>query len=141
MFALPFLRIRFGQLYERQRQGVEICVLCYKCFAMEQRTLRNVKNGLNTNIYSYLETCGGQSSNQYLNIVHFFNTSVNQTCVASEDSCFPALVSNTRCSIAKALVVHVLPLCVHKGFDLYAQQFTIFYDDLKKRNETAKLRF
>ncbi len=32
---------------------------------------------LNTNIYSYLETSGGQSSNLYLNVVHFFNTSVN----------------------------------------------------------------
>ncbi len=27
--------------------------------------------------YSYLETSGGQSSNLYLNVVHFFNTSVN----------------------------------------------------------------
>jgi hypothetical protein len=26
---------------------------------------------LNTNIYSYLETSGGQSSNLYLNVVHF----------------------------------------------------------------------
>jgi len=30
---------------------------------MEQRTLINVNNYLNTNIYSYLETSGGQSSN------------------------------------------------------------------------------
>ncbi len=30
---------------------------------MEQRTLKNVSNYLNTNIYSYLETSGGQSSN------------------------------------------------------------------------------
>ncbi len=44
---------------------------------MEQRTLRNVNNYLNTNIYSYLETTGGQSSNLYLKLVHFFNTSVN----------------------------------------------------------------
>jgi len=29
---------------------------------------------LNTNIYSYLETSGGQSSNIYLNVVHFLNT-------------------------------------------------------------------
>ncbi len=33
---------------------------------------KNVNNGLNTNIYSYLETSGGQSSNLYLNVVHFF---------------------------------------------------------------------
>jgi hypothetical protein len=44
---------------------------------MEQRALKNVNNGLNTNIYSYLETSGGQSYNLYLNFVHFFNTSVN----------------------------------------------------------------
>ncbi len=30
-----------------------------------------------TNIYSYLETSGGKSYNVYLNVVHFFNTSVN----------------------------------------------------------------
>jgi hypothetical protein len=32
---------------------------------------------LNTYIYSYVEMSGGQSSNLYLNVVHFFNTSVN----------------------------------------------------------------
>jgi hypothetical protein len=45
--------------------------------AMEQRTFKNVINYLNTNIYSYLETSGGQSSNLYLNVVHFSNTRVN----------------------------------------------------------------
>ncbi len=44
---------------------------------MEQHTLKNVNICLNTNIYSYLETSGGQSSNPYLNVVHFFNTRVN----------------------------------------------------------------
>jgi hypothetical protein len=44
---------------------------------MEQRTFKNVNNYLNTNIYSYLETSGGQSSNLYLNVVHFFTTRVN----------------------------------------------------------------
>jgi hypothetical protein len=44
---------------------------------MEQHTLKNVNNNLNTNIYSYLETSGGQNSNLYLNVVYFFNTSVN----------------------------------------------------------------
>ncbi len=42
---------------------------------MKQHTLKNVNNCLNTNIYPYLETSGGQISNLYLNIVHFFNTS------------------------------------------------------------------
>ncbi len=43
---------------------------------MEQHTLKNENNCLNTNIYSYFETSGGQSANLYLNAVHFFNTSV-----------------------------------------------------------------
>ncbi len=46
-------------------------------FPMEQHALKNVNNTLNTNIYSYLETSGGQSSNLYLNAVHFFNTTAN----------------------------------------------------------------
>ncbi len=44
---------------------------------MEEHTLKNVNNCLNTNIYSYLETSVGQSSNIYINVVHFFNTRVN----------------------------------------------------------------
>jgi hypothetical protein len=44
---------------------------------LEQRALKNVNNCLNTNIYSYLETLGGQSCNLYLDVVHFLNTSVN----------------------------------------------------------------
>jgi len=43
---------------------------------MEQHALKNVNNRLNTNIYSYLETSVGQSSDLYIN-VNFFNTSVN----------------------------------------------------------------
>ncbi len=50
---------------------------------MEQHVLENVNNCLNTNIYSYLETSGGQSSNLYLNVVHFFNTSLNKTSLAA----------------------------------------------------------
>ncbi len=45
--------------------------------------IKNVNNCLNTNIYSYLQTSGGQSSNLYLKVVHFFNTSANQTSVAA----------------------------------------------------------
>ncbi len=44
---------------------------------MEQRNFKNVKNYVNIKIYSYLETSGGQRSYLYLNVVHFFNTSVN----------------------------------------------------------------
>jgi hypothetical protein len=43
---------------------------------MEQRALKNLNSYLNTNIYSYLETSGGQHSDLYLNVVHFFYTSV-----------------------------------------------------------------
>jgi len=50
--------------------GVEIVL-------KEQHALKSVNSCLNTNIYSYLETSGGQSSNLDLNVVHFFNTSVN----------------------------------------------------------------
>jgi hypothetical protein len=46
-------------------------------FGMEQHTLKIVNNCLNTNIYSYLETSSGQRYNPYLNVVHFFNTSLN----------------------------------------------------------------
>ena len=45
--------------------------------AMEQWAFKNVNNCLNTNIYSYLVTSGDQNSNLYLNVVHFFNASVN----------------------------------------------------------------
>jgi hypothetical protein len=38
---------------------------------MEQCALKIVNNCFNTNIYSYLETSGGQSSNLYLNVGSF----------------------------------------------------------------------
>ncbi len=44
---------------------------------MEELALKIVNNCLNANIYSYLETSGGLSSNLCLNVVHFFNTSIN----------------------------------------------------------------
>ncbi len=44
---------------------------------MEKRTLKNVNNYFNTNIYSYLETSACQIYNLYLNVVHIFNTRVN----------------------------------------------------------------
>jgi hypothetical protein len=74
---------------------------------MEQQALINVNSALNTNIYSYLETSGGQSSNLYLNVAHFFNTSVNQTSVTALDSGFPVVVSNTCSSIGIWAVCHL----------------------------------
>jgi len=52
-------------------------------YTMEQHTLKNVNNCLNTNIFSYLETSGGQSSDPYLNVGHFFNTRANWKSVAA----------------------------------------------------------
>ncbi len=52
---------------------------------------KNVSNDLNTNIYSNLKTCGSQSSNLYLNVVHFFNTSVNYTFVTTYDVVFSSI--------------------------------------------------
>jgi hypothetical protein len=51
---------------------------------MEHRSLKNVSNSLIINIYSYLETSGSQSSNLYVNAVHFFNISVNKTSVDTD---------------------------------------------------------
>ncbi len=48
---------------------------------MGQHALKDVSKCLNTNIYSYLETSGGQNSDFYFNDVHFFNNSVNWTSV------------------------------------------------------------
>jgi hypothetical protein len=42
-----------------------------------------INNRLNTNIYFYSETSGGQRFNPYLNVVHFFNASVNYKSVAA----------------------------------------------------------
>jgi hypothetical protein len=51
--------------------------LHFKLNSMEQHTFKNVSNCLYTNIYSYLETSGGQNANPYLNVFHFFNTRVD----------------------------------------------------------------
>ncbi len=79
---------------------MSLCNSCYDCNAieafiaveattsvavvtMEQHTLKIVNNSLKTNIYSYLEISVSQSFNIYLSVVHFFNTSVNETSVAA----------------------------------------------------------
>jgi hypothetical protein len=50
----------------------DICTEPSPTMPMEQQAFKNVNICLNTNIYSYLETSGGQSSNLHLNVVHFF---------------------------------------------------------------------
>jgi hypothetical protein len=64
--------------------------------------LKNVNNGLNTNLKRHLVS---QGSNLYKIAVHFFNTSVKYTSVAGKDSFFPALVSNTCFSIDESVVL------------------------------------
>jgi len=46
-------------------------------FIVEQYALQGGTNCWNTNISFYLKTYVSQNSNLYLNVVHFFNTSVN----------------------------------------------------------------
>jgi hypothetical protein len=57
---------------------------------MEQRTFKDVSNHLNTNIYSHLETSGGQSSKLYYKVVNFFNTHFFNICGSLSQlfSCF-----------------------------------------------------
>ncbi len=60
-----------SRLQPQLELAVEVCqsngAACFK----------NVNNSLNTNIYSHLKRSGGQSSNLYLNVIYFFNASVN----------------------------------------------------------------
>ncbi len=96
---------------------------------MEQRTLQNVNNCLNTNIYSYLETSGVQSYHLSLNVIHFFNTSVTLTSVAAYGSCFPALVSNMSCSN---------PCCsIGKGLYLTAKHINVLHSGSLSDIKTA----
>ncbi len=70
---------------EREKEGKErnlYSVVVGRCkenknLINHSKLLKNVSNLFITNISSYLETSGGQSSDLYLNGVHFFNTIVN----------------------------------------------------------------
>ncbi len=44
---------------------------CQFTLQIEQHAFKNENNCLKTNIHSYLETFGGQSSDLYLNVAHF----------------------------------------------------------------------
>ncbi len=66
---------------------------------MEQSALKNVNNNVNTNIYSYLDTSAGQSSNLYLNVVHFSTPVFIRHMWKLKKVVFPAWVINMRCSI------------------------------------------
>jgi Zn-dependent M32 family carboxypeptidase len=56
--------------------------ICYQIL-MEEHTLKDVNSCWNTKFSFYLETSGGQNSNQYLNGVHFFQYNENLTSVAA----------------------------------------------------------
>ena len=67
--------------FEGKHKGSSKGVKIENC-KMEQHALK-MKKCSNTNIPSYLETSGVQNSNLSLNVVHFFNTSIDQTSVAA----------------------------------------------------------
>ncbi len=75
VFDFVILHWNYGFLAQMSKNGpfLNNGTTCFK----------NVNNCLNTNIYSYLETSSGQSSNLFLNVVHFFITSVDETSVAA----------------------------------------------------------
>jgi len=73
------LQVAFYKLHV-EIYKLQTCVLGKRpSFTRYELKLTNgtVHSCLNTNIYSYLETSGGQSSNPYLNVVHFLNTRVD----------------------------------------------------------------
>ncbi len=57
--------IRGKMHYDLSNEPNEIIIVFFmtKVCSMNQHTLKNVNNCLNTNIYSYLETSGSPSSN------------------------------------------------------------------------------
>ncbi len=59
--------------------------------------LKNINNCLNINIYSFLETSGGQSSYPYLNVVIFWAPEMIRNLWQIKTAFFHALVSNTCC--------------------------------------------
>ncbi len=60
-----------------EQPSKRLFLLTQRCIAqLEQLAFKNVNNCLNTNIYSYLETSGGNSCNLYFNVLQFFNTPV-----------------------------------------------------------------
>jgi hypothetical protein len=75
--TLLTMKLNIIELVNCDTQHNDLLSVSFYCYAeylyvmliaivpMEQHTLINVKNCLNTNIYSYFETFGGQCSNLY----------------------------------------------------------------------------
>jgi len=61
-------------LHMRCNNWFEVYYCTWSAVGMEQHAvkIKKCKQLFETNIYSYLETSGGQSSNLYLNVVDFF---------------------------------------------------------------------
>ncbi len=66
---------------------------------MEQHNFKNVNNCLNTSLYYYLETSGGESIYLYLNVVHFFQHQCKLDICGSKRLFFLALVPKMCSSI------------------------------------------
>ncbi len=79
IFIVSFLIILSSNLCTDRNNKINILTLLLQLFMLFNGTtlFKNINHCLNTNIYSYLETSGGQSSNPYLNVAHFFNTKVD----------------------------------------------------------------
>ncbi len=71
------LGIFYKLFYSCNLQYNEISLLDLSLKHNRRAGFKNVNNCLNSKIYSYFETSSGQSYNLYLNVVHFFNASVN----------------------------------------------------------------
>ncbi len=75
-----FLIFSFSKFYMSSSEGCLALDLYHENeinIILECRTFKNVSNYLNSNIYSCLETSGGQRTNLYLNVVYFFNARVD----------------------------------------------------------------
>ncbi len=83
---------------------------------------KNINSCQNTKTAFLLETSGGQNSNLHLN-AHVFNTSVNQTSVATWHSCFLALVSSV-CSSINTTVQYASASVYTQILDLVVSVFT-----------------
>jgi len=114
-----FIRCRDSQHNDTQYTCQYIsCWVTFFTFilsAIEQHALKNVNNCLNTNIYSYLETSGDQSSNLYLNVVHLFNTSVKVDICGSLRQLFSWIMG---CSVLLSAIMVSDMLSITKQSDV-----------------------
>ncbi len=69
MGGLPNAPCLYGGWFFESHQLIKV---------MEQHALNNVNNCLNTNIYSHIETSGGQIFNLYRTVVHFSTQVLSQ---------------------------------------------------------------